>query len=363
MSTFEFSFSFLEKSNKDFSGKLFLDEILPWEIQSKDYCYYRTGRVVLNDGRQVELVLGHSPWITEFFYFKKTLIDSHFLKLFGLNLRDDREKIQIDIPSQLIFGAKRTEVIGEAVNDIVQNPVLKETLKELSQDEIITIPILREGIKYQVNEALYSSYNYLCDEIVTDPHHVFDDSIPDYGRRVVMNIFKDKDLTQEQRDNIKTAFISDSISSGIILFGLLDKIVERYHNLKQVEIIAPFASLRGLARIASLWKYKFSIRVHLFEAVLNSLPPEYYYTAHFSNPELHFDPQLETKYQEWWGRDKDGNLIAETACAGYGWSEAFFNPRKQVAMMNQQLQMRNGLTISEILKKNIDNIDEALLKL
>jgi hypothetical protein len=72
----------------------------------------------------------------------------------------------------------------------------------------------------------------------------------------------------------------------------------------------------------------------MFETLLNALPPDYYYSAHFSILEFHIDPELESEYHEWWGKDGVGNDIADTACAGYGWSEVFFNPRKQIEMMN-----------------------------
>ena len=44
--------------------------------------------------------------------------------------------------------------------------------------------------------------------------------------------------------------------------------------------------------------------------------------------------------------------IAETACAGYGWSEVFYSPRKQIQMMNGQLGSRHGLNIADIVRRN-----------
>jgi hypothetical protein len=62
---------------------------------------------------------------------------------------------------------------------------------------------------------------------------------------------------------------------------------------------------------------------------------------------------LDAEYRAWWGKDSEGKSIADTACAGYGWSEAFYSPRKQIQMMNSQLQARHGLTIADIVKRNI----------
>ncbi len=47
-----------------------------------------------------------------------------------------------------------------------------------------------------------------------------------------------------------------------------------------------------------------------------------------------------------------GNEIAATACAGYGWSEVFYSPRKQVDMINGELRSRHNLTIADIVLRN-----------
>ena len=117
---------------------------------------------------------------------------------------------------------------------------------------------------------------------------------------------------------------------------------ERFDHIDQVEMVAPFATLRGLARLAATAP-QFRVRVHIFETILNALPPDYYYSAHFPEPEFHIRPELEEQYREWWGRRRAGNNIADTACAGYGWSEAFFNPSKQIQMIDEQLMARHQL--------------------
>ena len=70
-------------------------------------------------------------------------------------------------------------------------------------------------------------------------------------------------------------------------------------------------------------------------------------------PEFHIQPELDQEYREWWGKDCNGNAIADTACAGYGWSEVFFSPRKQIQMMNSQLETRHNLNIVDIIRRNI----------
>jgi len=43
------------------------------------------------------------------------------------------------------------------------------------------------------------------------------------------------------------------------------------------------------------------------------------------------------------GQRQPGELLADTACAGYGWSEVFYSPRKQIQMINSQLQTRHNM--------------------
>jgi hypothetical protein len=166
-------------------------------------------------------------------------------------------------------------------------------------------------------------------------------------------LFKDKDLDQPQHDLVKVAFIADSIASGLVMREVIDRIKERFRYLERVEVLAPLATIRGLSRIAdSECRNGVKVRVHIFETILNALPPDYYYSAHFNIPELHIRPDLEEAYRQWWGQDAQGKDIADTTCAGYGWSEAFYSPRKQIEMINEQLTSRHNLTIAEMIKRN-----------
>ena len=177
--------------------------------------------------------------------------------------------------------------------------------------------------------------------------------MPRYSRRVETTIVKDQDISPSQRKEKTVALVGDSIASGIVMLGVFKLLEERFEHIEQIEVIAPFATLRGLARLAAYGPPQFRVRVHLFETILNALPPDYYYSAHFSEAEFHIRPELEEQYRQWWGRDAAGNSIADTACAGYGWAEAFFNPRKQIQMIDEQLMERHQLAISDIVKRNL----------
>ena len=168
--------------------------------------------------------------------------------------------------------------------------------------------------------------------------------------------FKDNDLAAYQREALQTAVVGDSIASGTVLISVAEALRERFRNLERIEVIAPFAALRGLARLAAYVKPGIRVRVHAFESVLNALPPDYYWSAHFADPAFHFDPAQETAYRNWWGEDASGAMIADTACAGYGWSEAFFNPSQHLRMVNTQLQLRHQIDLAALIQRNLSAI-------
>jgi hypothetical protein len=258
------------------------------------------------------------------------------------------------LPGQIWMGASRANLMWKAMQDIFNAPPLRKTISSFKQENLAVFPIAREGLKYQVPEAIYETYGYYTDEVVLDAHHVFDSSVPVYNRKVEMTIFKDKDLDQPQHDNVKVAFIADSIASGLVMKEVITHIKERFRNLERVEVLSPLATIQGLSRIAeSESKNGVKVRVHIFETILNALPPDFYYSAHFNIPEFHIRSDLEKEYREWWGKDSKGTMIADTTCAGYGWSEAFYSPRKQIEMINNQLRERHNLTIAEIIKRQL----------
>lgn len=276
------------------------------------------------------------------------------MEFVGLSKEDVKHVNRLQLPGQLCLGADRTRLIGEAMSDLFSAPALDPVINASGQQKLAVFPIAREGLKYQVADAISRNFGFYCDEIVLDAHHVFDSSVPVYNRKVEMTLFKDKDLDKQQRENIAIAFIADSIASGLVMKEVIARVKARFEQLERVEVIAPLATIRGLCRIAEADNQeKAKVRVHVFETLLNALPPDYYYSAHYNIDEFHFQPDQEKEYRAWWGRDNAGNYVADTACAGYGWSEVFFSPRKQIQMMNSQLESRHNLNIAEIVRRNL----------
>lgn len=353
MTHFNYSFSFLEDTLNQTTGWLELEEPLSYQYNTLESGFYRPGRIVLDSGKTLELVLYHNEPTSKFIYMRDCPVDPRLMEIIGAKQDIYSKASRISLPGQLCLGAERTSLIGEAMTILFKSPVLVPIFEEYQQENLAVFPIAREGLKYQVVDAIYQNYGFYCDEIVLDAHHVFDSSIPVYNRSVEMTLFKDKDLDLPQKENIAVAFFADSIASGLVMKEVIGRVRERFEHLKHVEVVTPLATIRGLCRLLQATiPPDCQVRVHVFETLLNALPPDYYFSAHFGDPGFHIRPDLEETYREWWGKDAQGNVIADTACAGYGWSEVFYSPRKQIQMMNSQLFSRHALTIADNVEKH-----------
>jgi hypothetical protein len=348
-----YPFSFNEDPKHPINGSLELEIPLPYPQGNQGSALYRPGRIRLENGTTLELVLYHNPATSEFIYLHRYPFDRELMDLLGLPAGALAGKKTITLPGQLCMGARRSQLIGSAVDTIFHAPQLQEVLNTRRQHNMAIFPIAREGLKYGVAESIFHARGYYCDEVLLDAHHVFDMSVPVYNRKVELGIFKDKDLDRVQHENITAAFIADSIASGLVMREVISHIRKRFENIEHVEVISPLATIRGLCRVAEANVLPGSkIRVHVFETVFNALPPDYYYSAHYDALDLHIKPNLESEYRAWWGFDAQGNEISATACAGYGWSEVFYSPRKQVEMINGELRSRHNLTIADIVQRN-----------
>ncbi|MEJ5202716.1 MAG: hypothetical protein WHV66_10840 [Anaerolineales bacterium] len=352
--SYQYPIAFQEDKTSQITGTLTLDEPLSYPLNAQESGFYRPAHIRLNDGGELEIVLYHNPATAAFIYLRTVPADARLLELLGLSNAEIVSISTMTLPGQLCMGSARSHLIERATRMIFAAPVLRPTIAERCQHNLAIFPIAREGLKYQISEAIFDNYGYYCDEVLLDAHHVFDSSVPVYKRKVELGIFKDKDLDRQQHENITAAFIADSIASGLVMKEVIAKIKERFSRIEQIEVIAPLATIRGLCRIAQAeCSRDIRVRVHVFETLLNALPPDYYYSAHYNIPEMHIRPDLETAYRRWWGRDSAGSEIADTACAGYGWSEVFYSPRKQVEMINSELMQRHNLTITDILRRNL----------
>lgn len=354
MALFNHSYQFSEEDQTQINGNLILEKPLPYQAPPDGSGFFRTSRITLSPEINLELVFYHNPATASFIYLQDKYCNRNAFEIMGLSPKEIEEHGEITLPGQLCMGAKRTKLIGKAMQSIFAAPPLQQTILNHQQHNLAVFPIAREGLKYQVSEAIFDNYGYYCDEIVLDAHHVFDSNVPVYNRKVEMTLFKDKDLDKHQHENISVAFIADSIASGLVMRETITEIKRRFKNLERVEVIAPLATIRGLSRIADTeCRNGVKVRVHVFETILNALPPDFYYSAHYNTPEFHIRPNLEEAYRAWWGEDAQGNKIADTACAGYGWSEVFYSPRKQIEMINGELSHRHKMNIVDLIRRNL----------
>jgi hypothetical protein len=354
MALFTYPIEYTEASGDIVRGSLILEDPHQYQWNSLASCYYRSGKIVLEGGAELHLNLYHNEATSKFIYLRSENVDPDLLQLIGLAPQEFEGVHTIRLPGQLCLGAARTDLIRRAIHSLLGAPEVSVSIANRRQENIAVFPIAREGLKYQVAEALFENHGYYCDEIVLDAHHVFDQSVPVYSRKVEMTLFKDKDLDQQQHENITTALIADSIASGLVMREVIGQVYSRFHHIQQIEVISPLTTIRGLCRIARREEMQhIPVRVHVFETLLNALPPDFYFSAHYNLPELHIRPDLEEEYRAWWGQDEQGKWIADTACAGYGWSEVFYSPRKQIEMMNGELRSRHNMTIDDIVRRNL----------
>ena len=357
MSPFNFPFSFQEFPTHPVQGCLDLDEPLPYLDHNGGSGFYRPGRISVTGATHLELVLYDNQATARFIYLRSCPVDLNLLDLIGIKENEVAGLSTLVLPGQLCMGSERSTVIAEAIHYLIGAPALQPTFSAFRQQNLAVFPIAREGLKYNLAEAIYGNYGLYCDEIVLDAHHVFDSSVPVFNRSVEFTLFKDKDLDRQQKENIAVAFIADSIASGLVMKEVIARIKDRFEHIQQVEVIAPLATIRGLCNIGqSAAARDIRVRVHVFETLLNALPPDFYYSAHYNHPGIHIQPDFDYDYRDWWGQDASGNFIADTACAGYGWSEVFYSPRKQIQMMNSQLEARHHLTIADIVRRNLRKI-------
>ncbi|MBK1880404.1 hypothetical protein JIN87_26195 [Pelagicoccus mobilis] len=342
---YEHRFDFKVGNEAGLSGVVQLEDV------ERSALAFRTGALKLADGKELPLCLTHSEATERFMYLGEADGRSGLngiLDTLGCSNSFARNGL---IPGQFILGAARTRLVMAGVRDCMRSPSFGAVFSDYGDGEIVALPILREGMKYGLGEAVLEVGGRLCDEIVVDAHHVSDALVPGLGRRMELTVFKDRDLSEAERDAVKVAVLGDSVASGTVIVGLVEELARRFPNLERIELVAPLAAVYGLARIAAFSRSGAMVRIHCFETLINALPPDYYYSPHFNEAEMHICPDAQRAYREWWGQDRSGDWIADTACSGYGWSEAFFNPGKQLRMIEEELLRRHGLTLKAFLDR------------
>jgi hypothetical protein len=337
---FEATFSCPASAASAPDGQLFLAPAPPPTSSSRSW---RAGRFVSSTGGTIELSIGHSPGSARFCYLRTEAMPASLARLVGLSTEEAAARPTWILPGQLLLGPERTAAAAEGVRSLVASPTLS-FLRSEPAGSVAVFPVLREGLKYGVADALWHETGLMAGEVVVDSHHVYDPDVAGYGRRAVVSLFKDNDWTTEERAAVRTAFVADSVAGGVVLQSVLREVTKRFPRIERVELIAPLITLHGLARLAAA-QHLPPLRVHCFETVLNALAPNFYDSAQMGEAVWHIDAERAAAYRRWWGRDSEGRWIADSLCAGVGWSEAFFTPAEQIRMLTERLH-RNHLSLA-----------------
>ena len=123
-------------------GELTLDDC-PANIETGD-TVCRSGRLSLQSGQQLDLVLTHSPATAGFMYLHQMPVQSHLFELLDLPMPSPAPA-QLALPGQIILGAPRTNLVGSAIRDAMSSPPFRAAVAAGSQDEVVVLPVLREG--------------------------------------------------------------------------------------------------------------------------------------------------------------------------------------------------------------------------
>ncbi len=110
----KYPFSFHEDPKHPINGSLELENSLPYPQGTQGSALYRPGRIRLENGITLELVLYHNPATAEFIYLHRYPFDRDLMDLLGVPADALAGKKTITLPGQLCMGARRSQLIGSA---------------------------------------------------------------------------------------------------------------------------------------------------------------------------------------------------------------------------------------------------------
>lgn len=302
-----------------------------------DHGAYRTGKITLDNGRTMNLLLRHSAATTALTYLQKTQINNDYRRL--LNLPEAVENKTVELPAQLIVGAQRATLLAQGILDVMHTPDLNTTLKQTPAEKLAVIPIAREGTQFGLSNNLRTTCGYACPELPLTVRK------SDKSEQFALS-FQDQTITEAQRERMPLALLGGNLYNGQAHISMLDFMQQRFKRLTHVELLAPQASLQGLTRLLALSGPGLTLRAHMFETLLN-------HDTHFPHPEFHMRPSRSKRYRAWWGRDPQGFAIATLPCMGPDSAMPLTDPVRQIRTLNALLKERHRVTLSDVLHHNI----------
>ena len=167
MAQFTYQFLFSEVSDRPVKGCLELEQPLLYREMSGGSGFYRLGKLSLEEGAGLDLVLYNNQATAKFIYLRTAPVDLNLAHLIGLQPEDVSHLSNIVLPGQLCMGSVRANLIGQAIRNLVSAPALKPVLASHHQQNLAVFPIAREGLKYQVAEAIFDNYGYFGKIFIT----------------------------------------------------------------------------------------------------------------------------------------------------------------------------------------------------
>lgn len=320
----------------DIRGHLTLDAPI-----NDDFGAHRTGRLVLDSGRSLSLVCRHSAAAAALTYLHQIQIDDDWRRLIGLPNQTGSQTMTA--PAQFVLGNERARLLSRGIRDMLNTTDLNGTLKQIASEHIAAIPILREGAHFGLSDNLRTTCGYDIEELPITARRA------ETSQQIALS-FQDQILTDAHRERMALALVGGNISNGQAHTAILDFLHRRFPRLTRVELLAPQASLQGMARLLAFASPGLTLRAHLFETPLDG-------DAHFPHPEFHIRPDLASVYRAWWGRDPMGFPIATMPCAGIDGAIPLFDPLRQIRILNTLLKERHRTTLSRIFTRYLKQLE------
>ena len=150
-------FAFTEEDNSQVRGRLELEQPLPYQIDNQGSGFYRPGRLILEGYSSLEVVLYHNPATQAFMYLRNA-------PPCPKPVRDHRHgpanrAVQ---PAGPVVPGRRTRQ-ADRTSHAGYLPLARNAPHPApyGQQNLAVFPIAREGLKYQVAEAIYDNFGLL----------------------------------------------------------------------------------------------------------------------------------------------------------------------------------------------------------
>ena len=249
------------------------------------------------------------------------------------------------VPARLHIGPKRSLDNAVATYQSLQIPGIKKILSSETEESLLVVDILREGIKTQAQDNLYMLYKKVFTTVILSMSHKKDNKNP-LKRSVYLGQAKFEGVNKKR---VKTVVISDSIAGGVTMFYALEFLKKELPNLKKVIIISPHLAITGAFILAEYFKKANILGILVgFGALLKSNPPEMYYSPLPVDKPKYFADTRHINLAKYLYKDLAGKI-----CVAGNWTAMFLAPQAAYKEIQEELKTKNWK--NKIKKRKITN--------